>query len=216
MKTRNDRVQQRGCGALWGPPCGFFYGPFYRAGHVVDCGSNNISTFDLTGTPTTARASQQNKPAPKKEVETKRLPSEAGLVLPMVMIFLAVMTFIGVTVIRNVTSGEKMAGNAHSQQMAFQAAEMALRICELDLQTHIRAGTTSEYIHSEFVPIPIKPEGVKTAPACKAMDISDRLVLGPTEVSKDENLHVYQVTARGTGPTDLTVVMLQSSLRFKI
>lgn len=74
-----------------------------------------------------------------------------GIVLPVVLIILVIMMLLGVTVIRNVTLEEKMAGNSRDQQLAFQAAEEALRFCEnetrsvgvrfFDAQPHIPIGT---------------------------------------------------------------------------
>ena len=157
------------------------------------------------------------KPITKQKIKTqkKTVSSHAGIALPLVLIFFVVMTLIGVTAIRNATSGEKLAANARNQQMAFQAAEQALRHCEVDLQESTKNGVTSAYESNTFKPIPIKPYGVKNPPTCRAANISDSLQLGPTEVSRDESIFVYQITALGTGPSDNAVVMLQSSLRFK-
>lgn len=65
-----------------------------------------------------------------------------GIVLPIVLIFLVIMMLLGVTAIRNVTLEEKMSANSRSQTMAFQAAEQALRSCELSLQNAKLAGVT--------------------------------------------------------------------------
>ncbi|MDY7547148.1 PilX N-terminal domain-containing pilus assembly protein [Glaciimonas sp. Gout2] len=161
------------------------------------------------------------KPARKLKINlrnktiSKTITRQAGIALPLVLIFFVVMTLLGVTEIRNATSGESLAGNARNQQMAFQAAEQALRHCEIDLQKSIRNGARSDYEGLTLKSIYPKPYGVKSSPKCRATDISDTLQLGPTEVSRDESIFVYQITARGTGPSDNAVVMLQSSLRFK-
>lgn len=65
---------------------------------------------------------------------TKRLSTQSGLVLPLVLIFLVIMMLLGTAVIRNVTLEEKMAGNMRNRNLAFQAAEQALRFCENSLQ----------------------------------------------------------------------------------
>ena len=65
-----------------------------------------------------------------------------GIVLPIVLIFLVIMMLLGITAIRNVTLEEKMSANSRSQTMAFQAAEQALRSCELRLQNAQLAGVT--------------------------------------------------------------------------
>lgn len=57
---------------------------------------------------------------------------QKGIVLPVVLIFMVIMMMLGVAVIRNVTLDEQMAGNSRDKQLAFQAAEEALRDCEAE------------------------------------------------------------------------------------
>ncbi len=59
---------------------------------------------------------------------------QAGIVLPVVLIFLVIMMLLGVTAIKNVTMEEKMAASGRNRHLAFQAAEMALRACETRVQ----------------------------------------------------------------------------------
>ncbi|QRX84259.1 PilX N-terminal domain-containing pilus assembly protein [Glaciimonas sp. PAMC28666] len=54
-----------------------------------------------------------------------------GLALPMTLIFLLVMTMIGLAAMRNVSLEEKIAGNLRSRQRAFEGAEQGLRYCEM-------------------------------------------------------------------------------------
>ena len=63
-------------------------------------------------------------------MDGKRISEQAGIVLPVVLIFLVIMMLLGITAIRNVTLEERMAGNSRYQQLAFQAGELALRSCE--------------------------------------------------------------------------------------
>jgi type IV pilus assembly protein PilX len=79
----------------------------------------------------------------------KNNQSQAGLVLPMVLIFLVVMMLLGTAAIRNVTLEEKVAGNLRNRNVAFQAAEQALRYCENSIQR----GTT------KAIGLPISVEG---------------------------------------------------------
>lgn len=62
---------------------------------------------------------------------------QKGFVLAVSMIFLVVMTVLAITAIRRTTMDEKVATNLRVQNVAFQAAEKALRFCEsvLDLDT---------------------------------------------------------------------------------
>lgn len=55
---------------------------------------------------------------------------DSGIALPVILIFLIVMSMIGVIAIRNATLEEKIAGNLRSHQLAFEAAEQVLRYCE--------------------------------------------------------------------------------------
>lgn len=158
---------------------------------------------------------------------------ERGIALPIVLIFLVVMMLLGVTTIRNVTLGEKMSGNLHNQQLAFQAAEQALRYCENDLLAAVRTvpvkapGLTSgsnnwevaDYWSDDGMSVAVpagSPDksGLAERPRCMVEDVKDTLNLDPKEREKDQSLEAYRITARGYGGTDKAVVMLQSYLRF--
>lgn len=66
--------------------------------------------------------------------------SQSGFVLPTALIFLIVMTLVAITAIRRATSDEKIAGNIRTQNIAFQAAESALRFCQRDLEASAPGG----------------------------------------------------------------------------
>lgn len=66
-------------------------------------------------------------------VKNSMLHRQSGFVLAVSMIFLLVMTMLAVTAIRKATLGEKITGNLRMQDIAFQAAEKALRFCESNL-----------------------------------------------------------------------------------
>lgn len=80
--------------------------------------------------------------------------AQAGIVLPLVMIFLVIMTLIGIAAIRNVTMEEKMAGNSRYQQLAFQSAEDALRECERDVMDPARAKFFKDQVALELTEVP--------------------------------------------------------------
>lgn len=168
---------------------------------------------------------------------TNNLPKtnemERGIALPIVLIFLVVMMLLGVTTIRNVTLGEKMSGNLHNQQLAFQAAEQALRYCENDLLAAARtvpvktpgltAGSNNWDVESYWsndgisTAVPAaEPDksGLSKRPRCMVEDVKDTLAPDQNEIKKNENMEAYRITARGYGGTDKAVVMLQSYLRF--
>ena len=58
---------------------------------------------------------------------------QKGVVLVIGLVFLLIMTIIGVSAIRSTTLDEKIAGNARDRSLAFQAAEAALRDAERDI-----------------------------------------------------------------------------------
>lgn len=159
---------------------------------------------------------------------------ERGIALPVVLIFLVVMMLLGVTTIRNVTLGEKMAGNQRNHQLAFQAAEKALRYCENAVQTTLPAGLTPQapaispasnlwevaanWAGNSTVSVGLPAvvnDGLNTPPRCMVEDVKGTLGLDGVETQVDPTVQAYRITARGTGGTDNAVVLLQSYLKFK-
>jgi type IV pilus assembly protein PilX len=61
----------------------------------------------------------------------KRIHPQRGAALIVGLIILAVMMILGVSVIRNVTTEERMAGNSYSRAISFQAADAALKEIEV-------------------------------------------------------------------------------------
>lgn len=59
---------------------------------------------------------------------------QRGMVLVVGLIFLLLMTIIGTTAIQTTTLDERMAGNMKDRNVAFQAAEAALRNAEQDIR----------------------------------------------------------------------------------
>jgi len=62
---------------------------------------------------------------------------QEGAILVIALLFLVLLTIIGVSSISGVTLEEKMASNLREQNIAFQAAESALRDAEIDLESGI-------------------------------------------------------------------------------
>lgn len=62
------------------------------------------------------------------------LRQQRGVVLVVSLIMLLLMTLIGVTAMQTVTLDERMAGNAHQRNIAFQTAEAGLRAGESHIQ----------------------------------------------------------------------------------
>ncbi len=66
--------------------------------------------------------------------EAKLGSRQRGVVLVTGLIFLVMMTLLGVTAMQTTMLEEKMAGNLRDEILAFQAAEAALREGEMFLQ----------------------------------------------------------------------------------
>ncbi|MFZ6750115.1 pilus assembly PilX family protein [Undibacterium sp. Ren11W] len=165
-------------------------------------------------------------------IQFKNRQLDKGVALPVVLIFLVVMMLLGVTAIRNVTLGEKMAGNQRNQQLAFQAAEQALRYCENMVRTDskwasvIQPVTTgpnnwevdANWSNTKSVDIlttaKATAQGLAAPPRCMAENVSKTLALDVTETVRDQSIRAFRVTARATGGADTAVVMLQSYLKF--
>jgi type IV pilus assembly protein PilX len=85
-----------------------------------------------------------------------RTPSQRGISLVIVMIFLLILSALGVTAMQSSTFSARIAGNESDRNLAFQAAEAALRDAELDIKntradgslcTASTAGCRSELIN---------------------------------------------------------------------
>src|SRR5688572_33183181 len=65
---------------------------------------------------------------------------ERGAVLIVALLFLVMLTMLGITAMTGTTMEERMAGNARDNSVAFQAAEAALRDARRDLGEWAVAG----------------------------------------------------------------------------
>lgn len=159
---------------------------------------------------------------------------EAGIALPIALIFLAIMMLIAVTAIHSVTLGEKITANARNQQLAFQAAETGLRFCETGAQmNHIVPikGAAARPLDQMLTPAvdhanvwDIWPQAASTTVTldqastnqmkvqCLIEDVTASVALSPTQTKRDLTDKVYRITALANDPK--TKVMLQSYLKF--
>lgn len=65
---------------------------------------------------------------------------QSGISLVVVLVFLVMLSLLGVTAMRTAGIEEKMSGNERDRQLAFEAAEAALRDAERDVQLNLTAG----------------------------------------------------------------------------
>ncbi|WP_431095716.1 pilus assembly PilX family protein [Polaromonas aquatica] len=63
-----------------------------------------------------------------------RMPGQRGISLVIVMIFLVILSALGITAMQSSTFSSRIARNESDRNLAFQAAEAALRDAELDIK----------------------------------------------------------------------------------
>jgi type IV pilus assembly protein PilX len=155
---------------------------------------------------------------------------QAGSALIISLVFLLILTMIGVASIQDSTLQERMAGNERDRNLAFQAAEAALRVGEDHLRqagiVFSSAGTNgllspdydnvrpmegsypwstrSQEITDSYV-------GVRSAPRYTIEWLTTR-AYAPSDDVEVSIVNSYRVTARAVGGTTDTVVLLQSTV----
>lgn len=172
---------------------------------------------------------------PRRCLTPGRGGGQRGAVLVVGLIFLALMTLIGVTAYSVATQEERMAGNARDRLRAFEAAEAALRDCEGHLSDPIPPlfsadGSTDAGMYDvPAIGAPDKWEtivwasepsrqlsgvtGVAEQPRCIVQRTARTEASNPSQRAElpQSTAFAYQVTARGVGANRNTVVLLQSS-----
>lgn len=145
--------------------------------------------------------------------------TQRGIVLPLALVMLVMVTLIAVIALRGVTTEERISANLRSSSVAFEQSEMALRHCErialvggppLDaaridstsvtgLAWRNAASWVSSFPQLQQPPSaqyldPLRPV---TAPACLIEAV--RAPLDPTVASTRVENAAFTVTARGFG-----------------
>ena len=165
--------------------------------------------------------------APKMPQQSLR---QGGMVLITGLIFMVVLTLIVVSSMRTTLLAERMAGNARDTDLAFQAAEAALRAGEEivenadsgDLFPAVSANSLLDAYWRDTFDWSADAEavtgtisGVSAAPRFVIERLSD--LPGGNETMKagplPSNSSMFTVTARGVGGNPSTVVVLQSTYR---
>jgi len=150
------------------------------------------------------------------------LKPQRGVALVVALILLVVMTLLGLAGLRTVTLQEKMTASSFDRSLAFQAAESALREGEALVQAAAAA--------SHRVAGSVLPASCTTAPCWElstgwrdAAPLSNGSInvapeylleyLGVTGAcdTKNDECHMYRITARIKTETDRSQVMLQST-----
>ena len=165
---------------------------------------------------------------------------QQGAVLVVGLIILVVMSIIGISTIGTTVMQEKMSGNVRDRQMAFHAAESALREGEAFIETVVSTsafdGTDGLYGTSDTEPDPYATwdssnskayqgnlDGVATAPRYRIRMIgefgesSGALNIGRYgELRAEAPATGFYITARGTGASDNSQVVIRSYYGRKI
>ncbi len=164
--------------------------------------------------------------------------SQQGAALIVSLMILIVMTLIGITGMSTSSMEEKMAGNVRDRNLAFQAAEAALRDGEAYYKNVVQVlgvafdGTNPGLIPAGTNPDPLNPltwgnsrgysgtiNGVATQPryiiellgALNNGGATSPLILNYGDASGQAILTAVRITARGTGGSDNAVVYLQTN-----
>lgn len=145
-----------------------------------------------------------------------------GAALIIGLIMLLILTLLGVTAISNVTLQERMSGSLMDRNLAFQAAEMALRRAEdhvngkNDADTDTATGTGIYDLNSDTAqPAPSDIEawdnGYLSAPAIDGISSAPRYRIERQIKVSDSQPTIYRLSAIGYGNRPGTTVVLQST-----
>lgn len=159
---------------------------------------------------------------------------QRGAILVVSLIMLLVMTLIGVTAMQNTIMEQRMAGNTRDINLAFQAAEAALREGEVALEAPSLPdfdGTTDGYYEAEEIAIgnpqvweapgtvwityPDNLDGVTAPPEYVIEELMPIKEMGGS-LAADEPLPevgMYRVTSKATGSSSDTQIMLQTTYK---
>lgn len=143
---------------------------------------------------------------------------QRGTVLIIALVFLLLMTLVGIAAMQGTTLQERMAGNHRDRNLAFQAAEAALREGEdwLDSRDNRMIADGNDRL-----PTPLDWDGSNSTGTLNGLDAQlaapPVFHAGPPSRIR-ENLDLanptfqclYPVTAHGTGRDNRTVVVIQT------
>jgi type IV pilus assembly protein PilX len=168
----------------------------------------------------------QTKTPPVYKRQPRGPRQQSGAVLVIGLIILVVLTMLGVQGMRTNVAQERMAGNMRERNLAFQAAESALRLGEAqnpvnitDLQLLPNPGDTTDGANPvEWNDGTVSvARGIGVVPSFDAaVDAPPVFHMGPPEYIRvgltlpPEFRLIYPVTSRGTGGQPTSVVVLQS------
>jgi type IV pilus assembly protein PilX len=159
---------------------------------------------------------------------------QQGVTLIVALIFLAILTLLGITVARTTSLEERMAGNTRDRDIAFQSAESALRDAAADLPGFIDPadpfdGSTAGLLDATGAPhansqaywneydwAGASQESSVAFDASVGAIPSPRYVVEKRPDSGDlaDPIQHFRITARGVGANPNTVVILQAEYEY--
>jgi type IV pilus assembly protein PilX len=161
------------------------------------------------------------------------LSGQRGVTLIMALIFLAVLMLLGVTVAQNTSMEERMAGNTRDRDLAFQAAEAALKDAEANLAGYLANpfdGSTPGLIAFDAANATDATYWNAYNWAGASQTVSTTLAIVPGYIIAEQPRYViekkpntgpvgspiqhFRVTARGVGGSASTVVILQAEYEY--
>ena len=168
-------------------------------------------------------------------IPRNREHKQAGVALIMALVFLMLLTILGITAMNTTILQEKMAINMRDKHHAFQAAETALMAGEAWVQAQINkpvfpdnanglyiASTTANNVWDDniwsggnYFTYSGSLDEVDTQPKFIVEDLGEVPEAGESKVTgakyKGKGKTVLRITARGTGRTDSAQAMVQST-----
>ena len=152
-----------------------------------------------------------------------RTHRQRGMALIVALILLLTMTLLGVTAMRSTTQGERMAGNFRDRNLAFQAAEAALREGEEILRNDPPPlGMVIGAVQEPSDPVSYDNLDWDTAElysgTLQGLSELPRFFIELVRLEGDSGVFgddqgIYRVTARGRGGTTEAEVVLQATIR---
>lgn len=165
---------------------------------------------------------------------------QAGVTLVVSLIFLLLLTILGVTAMSTNTLQEKMAGNMRDKDVAFQATESALRAAEINMQqigtaaggkepvpnatgtgglwlTSSTDVTNDSWWTTNSIPLPAPSVTGVTQPRYLLEQLA--FVADSPSVASgygtQAGIYYYRLTGRGNGITSLSQAMLQETYQVR-
>ena len=161
--------------------------------------------------------------------------SQRGVALVIALVFLLILTILGITAMQTATMQERMSGNVRDRNVALQAAEVTLRAGERELEEAVLPPSAATGLH--YYDSLENEDGVlwwyefdwddDNKVATVTVDdrvrdaryvIEEMTVFAPGGVSVTgeafEDQNFYRITARGIGTTEGSLVFLQTTFRY--